>query len=908
MLPEGAAIRLGGYSFWVDQNSPLEIQTPAFRRRSRSLFRQGLDITGRPGVQNLQPDRLVWQITNFDGEGQAILSGADDVSARRFYRSEGLDMREPGRFQLNPSTILQVPQQSGGTTATKQGAADFSDVSGTSTTSGTDRKLAATGDTVKSSVHTPGAGIVQTDFYLFADPQQLTTVNGSSFTKDEGNGHDSGTTFVMPSPGSRAKLHRDTLGTDPYEVKFYLHKENAAAPPVAVRCSIVDVTNKNDNTITSKETSVVNVGAPGTPSVALAFIPEANHEYAFKVRFQAVLARDQTNEPQLVIDSIQHGKAQSPPNVTISVYNETGTATVLSKQLSVSAFSAGVLIASLTYTAAAATNYSYRLSYDSGPQSPWVDKTVTTIRASGGAAAGWTLDAAELGQGGRVWLAGSQSGADIHTWYYDFVNEDWDAGPDLNATGSSGKIALAMAHTDAYEYILSNDPDLYQITTAADVHYASAAALPSTPVGMTICQNRIFVLGEDSTAGIVVNTLAVDTTAGLPITAADKTQTVSSAHNTADTTLRQRMCATPSGARFFVNYSDIECVIYHANASGSSLVVAELERLDPGAKATAIFHTQGHTFIAGQFLAETGQTPRSALWDLDQSGSLRRIGFFRRTGGTSAPPQFMQPYQNDLWLLQGKYVWRYSLTTGGLFLETQLNPATETYARAMAVLQSHVFSVFSQENATAGAVWVTGSVPTYRQTSVVDGNTFTSSVFDFDLASVDKLLTDIRVQTDTMDDNVYYTVSVQVDQDGNWITLGTETSGKIGVFTSSADLTFSAIQVRVVVGTTDGVNTPSITAITVNALPIEFEEFFDIVVRTEDPDSTDHIAGEMLPGGEKAAALFAMRTQGTPVTLIDGYSFSDPLVNPEYRVRVEDVDMSCDETGEGRGSVRLRVL
>src|SRR5262249_4874542 len=149
----------------------------------------------------------------------------------------------------------------------------------------------------------------------------------------------------------------------------------------------------------------------------------------------------------------------------------------------------------------------------------------------------------------------------------------------------------------------------------------------------------------------------------------------------------------------------------------------QLADLGVGVKATAIAYENGITWVAGQFYgdqtaSDTDKLPRSALWAIDQNGFTQRVGFMRRYTPDPRPPVYLVPYQSDIYILQGQYVWRYSLITGGLFLEYQLTPKTASNQRALATLFGRTFALYSDE------VWVTGSVGTYRQATVTDGNTF----------------------------------------------------------------------------------------------------------------------------------------------------------------------------------------
>jgi hypothetical protein len=897
----GADVEIGGVQFRVDKNAPEEIGKPSYRHWTRSLFSGRTDISGRPGAQNLNPDLMRWYLTDFSGEGQLILPPDDPDLFTRFWRSEGLNLRTPGQAKLNTSTILQAPADaSGGATVTKEGAADFTDVTGTSTTSGTDRMLSAVDDIVQSTDHTPGASQVQVDFHLYQDPPVLTTVQGGAFTKYAGDGEAVGSDFKLRTAGTAVKTAVSGPTPGAYSITYTIswlppdHPKNTATPHVAL--AVVDFT--DDETVVV-ETVPVAVAArfPTTEDHTIQFTAVAGHNYS--VRFRTVnMGRAAT----IVLDKITHGSVVTPVIARVSIYNLTDLAEVSTRSVSLTNTTTAQ-VASMTFVAVAAKAYRYRVQWDDGPQMLWVDKVAATLTTTGT----WTLNAIELGQGGKVWLAGSQAAVNAQTWFYDFSTESWTLGPALNATATAGEVIRTLAHSDTYEYALSSGGTILRFDASADAVYGTSF---DSATGIVVAQGRMFVLCETSTA-VTIYTLGLDTGTYAGEASALGTATVASANVSPDTTLRQRMCAAPTGARFFVNYS-VEAVVYEADSSGSTLVVRELARLGPGLKATAIAQVGAVTFLAVQAITETGETPVSTLWVIDANGIPRSIGDFRKTNGVASPVVSMQAYQRDLWAQQGQYIWRYSLSAGGLALEYELNPTTPANQRGIAVVQGHQFAAYSQEQGVAGAVWAMGSLSTYRQSSSTDGNTLTSSVYNFGLPGTEKLLVSIDVLTDVMPAGTAVTVEAQLNQSGTWISIGTATSGSANTFIVSSEatsLTFDTLQLRITLTSTDGTATPTLETVVVKALPTESEEFFDLIILTEDEDSNDHPSGEQKLGGERAQALWGMWQQGTPTLFTDGYQISSPYSGAqEYLVRVEDCDHSNDQVGEGRMSVRLRVL
>ena len=901
----GVDVYFNGLPAKLDRNAPEEIQRPTYRHIVRSLFRPGTDITGVPGARNLREERLINHITKWDGgEGQVVLPNDDpDGGSKRFFRSEGIDFRIPGQATLNKSSIPGGVPDGTATSVTEIEGSSFSDVTGTSTVvNTTDRRLALTSgpDIIESSSFTPGAVQAQVRVWLYKEAVQTTTVDGSSFTVRNEPAAASGTDMILKKPGAYVSYPLSGLGTDPYAVTFSASSSGTSTSyTTETYAYIVDTTGANPVTVAGLEGSIRSYGR------TLTFTPQTGHTY--QARFAWV--SQSGGATKVTLDYMTHGKADQPTTVTVFARNHTdGNTTGLpSKTIQLQNTSSAQLV-TLNWTATAAKAYRVRVRYDAGVQRPIVDKMDHNAQSTGA----WILDHMELGQGGNVWLVGHQASGDNQLWTYDFSTETWAIEHAMDAITATASASIGLAHSGTYEYVLDAGGEITQTTASADTAYTAAI---DEAVGIAICQDRLFVLSEDSDTtsglGVRIHTYPVDEDT-LPASAL-QTLTVTSAVITRDTTLRQRIVGTPTGARFFVNYSGVTSVIYESDSSGSTLTNREIARLDVGAKATAITYVAGLTFIAGQFLAETGETPRSALWVIDQNGVLRRIGYFRRDDPYNAVVQYMQPYQNDLWLLQGPYVWRYSLATGGLFLEYELSPGTATNARSLAVVQGHVIALYSSEDATntGGVTWVTGSVDTYRQAAVSDGNTVTSSIFDYGLPSVRKMLARVQVITDTMPADTAVRVEYQKDQSGTWVEIGTHTSGTDTEFFISEPnnpVEFRTLQIRTSLSSGTGDDTPTLKAVVVEALPSEFEEFFELMVLTEDEDSSFHVDGLERSGGDVAQAIVGLWKTGAPVTFEDGMQHSAIGNNPTYLCRIDDFDATNDQIGEGRMMVRLRVL
>jgi hypothetical protein len=878
-------ITLAGVEYRLDHRAPEILGRPPFRRWSRSPFSGRTDVTGRPGSQNFYPELLRWEMTNFSGEGQTVLNGSDDRSATRFFESEGLNFRTPGQFELNKSILVQQPQAT--STATTTEGSDLTAESGTITDSGTDTRLNSLTTVAETANHAPGAVAVQVEYHLYKEAQQLTTINGSALVELRGPTTDVGTTIKLYKGAQvqSANFTGLTAGV-PVEVALTFKMATAHTQWLA-RMSIKDRTNSNNIKTVASRLLIGDSTSSRTDSIV--FTPVAGRTYG--VRFDG-----ETSDAAspVILETVTYSHADTPTTVTVTAFNETTQASVRSRDVQVTSTTTAKVV-SQTFTGAAATNYRYKVTYDAGNQRPYVDKIVQTVAT----AANFTFDMMELGQDGGVWLTGHRAATASQSWRYSFVSEVWEAGEALNASTTTDETIYAMAHTDQFEYALTSGGDILRFNFTADATHTAAI---SNACAIAVAQGRLFVLAQDTTAGVVVATYPLDSGAPATQTA---TVTVGTLKPTAETTLRQQMCGTPTGARFFVNYSDVYAVVYEVDSSGTTLVSREVANMDVGTRLTAIAYSQGYTFLTGQALAEAGETAVSALWAIPPNGNVaERIGEFR--DDIAEAPVYIQPYLNDLWVLQGAHIWRYSLRSGGLFHEYELSPTTPGNARALAVVRGHLFALYSDEG-----TYVAGSVSTYRQSSVTDGNTYTSSIYDYDLPGVLKELREITVLTDEMPTATSLKVEVQIDQDGTWSEVGSSSSGSKHVFgISAADITptFQTLQVRVTLSSRTGVNTPTVKGVVATAWTAEDEEFFSLILRLDDEDSFDHPNNVQRTGESISSSLWAAKAAKAPVTL------TDHKAAQSYLVRIEDIDDQRDampsggSTGEGRVAVTCRVL
>ncbi len=913
-LPNGADISIGGVPFWVDEDYENKLGRRGYIHGGRSIFAGRTDITGKPGAQNLKEDYLVWALTRWDGEGQVVLDPSDNESPFLFYRSEGLNARVPGQLSLNKSLLSETVSTTSSTT-TWQGAADFADITGASTTSATDRALTSVGDQIAaSSSVTPGAANVQMDFYLYVAPfsDTATTIQGSTLNKVDGSPQTSGTDKVLTrgdtvwtsqiSSGSELNAGETT------RVELYASVTNILRGAM-VRFQIIDVTGHQENVVAGGLYDLDT--ASGTPFQALTFIPKTNHDYRVKV---AIPGGTEPTPVETTVDKILYGPEVTNDSATIEVYNQTGGATLSSAVVDITLQGAGgsepgSVTASISFASVAATAYRARVSRTSGKQKIWTDKVIAKVLTG----ATWVIDDIELGLGAqtsgvftpKVWAVAhdAAASADNIAFAYNPSTDVWDSVATLDTATGAGLTCYAMAHSDAAEYALLSSNEVVS-WTAAGTDTLRATNIPAA-AGMTVAQDRLWVMSEGS-AGTTIYSSPLETVNGnITTDTATRSVVINSKTKTPDTSLRQRMCGSPTGARFFINYGDITCKVYEVDGSGASLEPRELADLGAGIKGTCIAYVGGLTFIGAQFYgdstaSDTDKKPRSVLYAIDQNGVLQLVEFFREDSPDVRPPEFLFPYQTDLYVLQGDYVWRHDLRGGGLYLEYELTPATPANQRALAVLFGRIFAAYTSE------IFVAGSLGTYRRSSASGGNTLESSIFDFGLPSVSKALAKIEVMCDTLDSGTQVAVEYQTDQSGTWVLAGQMTAGKIQTFYVEG-VSFSTLQIRLRLSTSDGVHTPILKGVMVWASSATDEEYFDLSLRTDDQDSFNHIGNEQELGSVKSGALMTLWRNKEVTTLIDGYA-EEESAGQSYLGTIEDLRIEQTMEGEGRAVLTFRVV
>jgi hypothetical protein len=945
---EGYHVQIGDEYFLLDESGN---QGEPFRRWTQlpSQVQLAGQFTGGQGEGDLSDD-LVWAIDNFDGEGQKVLDVGSPDLVRRFYKSEGLDFRTKGEFKLNRSTTLTRPPTATLPSPTVyQGEADFSTLAGSTTggagTYDTDRSMDAVESSAKlASGITPGTTAggtveVRADFFAYAQDSwgsaSITTVQGSSFavlipnTYGVASGSDFKSVTHNQSQGVGLYRHSTAIAAKKtitgltagqlYSLRSY------AYGTVATWMTEAQLSIHNDSEFGALNTYVSDKRILPTSTAVnatLTFVAPPSGTVVVKyVANHVSYDSSATSSNYVYLDKIEYalGNPAGANQATISVYNTTDSLVTVSQTVNINATAQGVQVASLTWQAVNGKTYEYRFKRNTPASSfsvsqssvLWLDKVNSYVLSAAGVTV--DCDTIHLGLGGAVW-GSATVGSTFVTWTYDFSTREWTK---RNTVTPAATGTRAVETTDQYEYFLVGT-SVHRQTTGADS--AIITGLGTGPVGMAIAQDRIFILREDTTNGVDVDVYGMGGGTVL------STSGVQTAGISPDTTLRQRMCGTPTGARFFINHAGVNCSIWETDASGEVAATTQLASLPTGFKATAIAYSDGLTFIAGQMTVETGSIGKSAMWVIDQDADISFAGFMRPSELLATPPSAIQVWENDVYVLEGgKRVWRYNLLRGGFFLEYELTPYDSTKSRGLAVMADHLFVAYA---GAGGGVFVSGSVldsagtsAAYRPSGGSASNQFVSSQYNMGIPFGSKILNSIDLITAKMDPDCSVRVEYQVDESGTWVTIGTALPGASSYSfpapTGTSTVSFRFLQVRATLTSDTGTYTPIVKAIVIRARPSPngvngsgggSKDYIDVIVRCDDYDAADHPAGDTSRGHDRRQALYTMYNQGQRITLWDGYSSKRPGENVSYLVQIVALDDRRTKLAESSCMVRCQIL
>lgn len=589
----------------------------------------------------------------------------------------------------------------------------------------------------------------------------------------------------------------------------------------------------------------------------------------------------------------------------LRIFNNTDTAAVSNTTQAIVAPQSGQAYdLQLVFTATAAKEYHYiaELSAASGLGSTdyiEVDYITETIASTPS-----DVRLCQMGYNQEV-VALHWDGTNIDSYTWDFTNNEWD----LAQGNAINSLPIAHAASDKANYTLCANKIIYTWTTGAWTAYTAADASTSV-AGMCISTNRIYLLGFGATR--YLHEITLDGTPAFTENTADYKRVMSAGEypdeESHDTTLRQVITAIPGGCRFIVNAAGGMTEIYeYSDGSGKPVAV-----LPEGFDAHSIYHYGGITYIGTQYISR-GPAPaktRSGIHYIASDGQLRFLGYLRFADPDDTRVSFIQAYGDSVYFLQGKYLWRYDTTTGGITLETLFGPGTDSNARSFAVMDTKKWACYSGEG-----VHVTGN--TYPVNQSVN---LYSPVWDYDVPDKDKVLLDVTVVTKPLPANTSVSLAYQDNEDGTWTTIfapasaattnaTTHTFKAWGTAASPATVPFRNLQWRVGLKSTDGVSTNTVRSVTARVYVIEYQQVFDLALDLR-ADTSDHrSSGSQLSGRNKAEYLQTLIDNKSLVSFVNNYEAPDKAPDPEtYAVIIEDPHSTLTQKASGIARVRLRVV
>lgn len=597
--------------------------------------------------------------------------------------------------------------------------------------------------------------------------------------------------------------------------------------------------------------------------------------------------------------------------VRLRVRNTTDSTDAGTTSVTISSSNLGTHTLSVSFTGTAAKTYSYiaEVTAAVGAVGPTSYVSVDYIEETSGGTAPTDVRHVTLGVGEEVYaFHWDTANTDVYRW--DFTNDMWD----VEEGNAQASLIVATASSDHYIYLYYEDGTVDRLLNGTIAQHLGAARASTTPGGIAIGNNRLYVLTFDDSTGSARNlhectldgaaAAETENTAGYKrvMTSADFPNEPSH-----DTTLRQIITGIPGGVRFIVNGSGGTSSIYEFS-NGAGRQIATLEK---GYTATCIFHYQGITFIGVTYGSQAASPAEkmAALWYLDPNTlSPRELGPFRFHDPDDERVAYIDAWGGSLYAQQGKYLWAYSGSTGGIVLDTLAGPSADSNARSFAVMDTKKFMAFSGEG-----------VHVSQDSYPIDQTVYLySPIWDFDVSDVDKVLIDFKVVTKPLPAATEISLDYMDDEDGTWTTVTAPASASLdgatthtftvwGTAASPTTENFRNLQWRVGLRSSDGASSPTIRSITARARPIAYEDGFRITVRLDNENAglETHLSGR-----EKAELLWALKTSRALVSFEDRYS-SDPGVPDDfdtYAVVVEDVVMDLDTQGQGVAEVTLTTV
>lgn len=871
-MPEPPHVRLGDYLFAV-VNLFDESGIRPMRQRWRSIFADKQGIPGAPGYQNLRPEILPWVATSFaGGEGQRVIDPTDEDSFRAFDRAQTIDFSNPGEMRLARQMVQQGT--TGAVPTTVEGSAWVDDV-GVSTVVGTDRRLNAQGDAVKTDIALT-AGQWQIDFYAYSDPS--TTIEGSALLEEKGNTTVVGTDIRLKSEKAKVRTTNRTpaLGRVTVGARFVLPAPSKGAAHATAKLEVFNQT--RDEKIAEVHARMRARGGEddvATPQVT--FKAKSGQTYRYKVTLGSI-----SNANYLAVDYLTEDERETK---TLKWEVKDGAAVVASGTADMGGITSSQRVASATVVVAGAVTYTLRVVRQVSLNRPmYVDKGVFVLAVMN------DPRVIHFGRKSFIWLFDFSASALVRGLYWDAGLAKWVS---VGTVGANGDLAVAAATSDAYEFVALSDKKVYRFKEPATSEVYTAA-LGDTIEGIAVGGSRLLILTESQANGTVLYDTELEGTP--PVTPTQRYAVGNKGIVTAG--LPQRMAATRNGAVFFANHGP-DCWVYSWDGSAG----VPLAKLPTGFNGRAIVHANGVTWVGGGFPAvdPSGNiNQRPAIFIVDHStGEPVQLDIrLYRDEDPVTVLQFMQLFGSDVYVVcdvkstpKKLRVWRISLRPPiAPFLDQEIT-LDETQASGTA----RGLAMTGQDSFV---IWSKGGP--YRRLTTYNVTTpavFTSSRYDFGLDEK-KRLDEIEIQG-VIPAGTRVLVLVETDDSGEFNLAADLTApGKVQVSSPEETVKFKSLRYQVQLISTDPNATPNPFRITLRAYAPVFEKAFLIMLNCFDQNAVWHLEGQQARGVDGLRYLRALTDTGALVEFEDRYSSKRDEEAESFVVYVQDIDAFYVDRGE----------
>ena len=867
-------VRIGDYLYALAEGYFEETGLRPMRRRWGSIFAGRQNVSGAPGVQNVQDEDLRWMLDSFaGGEGQRVIDPTEELSFRRFEQATNIDFANTGEMRL--ARQLEQYSVTGGTITTIEGSAWTNDI-GSSTVVGSDRRLNATGDRISVSTGALGAGQWQLDFFAYINADA--TIEGSALEEEEKNTQTSGSDIRLKNRGAIARTTNQDPADGPVTVTATIKMPGVTTGKRTATVKLIVYNQTNQEKVAERRISILAKDVEVIASGSVKFTAKAGKTYRYKVVCSAL---NQTAD-YVVVDNLTISEGAGA--IARWTVND-GSSDIATGDVNMSGMTTSTRIASVSVPTG---TYTMRVEWVKAGNKMLVDKAQYQLATIA------DPRVLELGLDNMAWVA--DSSGRIHYW--DPAQAKWIFVASL-AAGTD--VPNAIGHSDHYEFVAMSDKRVYR-AAPPNVGALYTVVMDDPIVGIVVGGTRLLILTESTAAGTRLFESGLEAT---PPVTPDEKYSVGNTGMGATDDLPQRMAATKNGAVFFANLGP-DCWIYDWDGDAGE----PFEKLPTGFRGRAIAHSGGLSYVGGTFPTvdsngDTNHRPAIFVIDHANTGAVQLDVKLHRDEDLSTQIQAMQMYGSDLYVLcsvggatSKMRLWRISLRTPvAPFLQHEVDPQDPAgEARGLAITDQDAFLAWS----SGGPWWRTTGY------NIVDDAEFLSSRYHFGLTEI-KRIDDIEIVAD-IPLGCSVQVSYKLDDADEFTLIGTFTTpGKLPVSIPGEAVKCRSLQFMVQLLSPDPMLTPVVYTVGSSAyLSTSYDRRFELLLACLDETSVWHLDGTQATGNEGIEYLFDLAESGELVEFEDRYTSHDSKRWIETVVSVQNPDAFFVRKGEALFRVALK--